>query len=298
MVIDVRWGSASHQGRVRDLNEDSVLAGPDVFAVADGMGGHAGGEVASAIAVAGLAALQDLPETEAPVGRLLAALTHINAEIRRRAALDGAVAGMGTTVAGIARIAGARVLVFNLGDSRVYRLRDGHLEQLTEDHSVVGELVRAGQLSEEEGRRHPHRNVVTRALGVEEGIEPLVVTVDVRVGDCFLVASDGLFNEVPATQISDVLATPGTVERRARDLLDAALFRGGRDNVSVVVVAVAGTAAADGLEVDTSPSVSEASGQDSPDAAPRPLITAVPPSTLGAQARRDARSLVPSSSPP
>ncbi len=281
MVIDVRWGSASHQGRVRDHNEDSVLSGPDVFAVADGMGGHAGGDVASALAVAGLAELSDLHESADPVADLHAALTGINAEIRRRASLDGAVTGMGTTVAGIARIAGPKLLVFNLGDSRVYRLREGRLLQLTEDHSVVGELVRAGRITEAEARQHPHRNVVTRALGIEEHIMPVIRPIDVRVGDCFLVASDGLFNELPAAQISDVLCTPGTVERRARALLDAALFRGARDNVSVVVVVVAGTSGADGLEVDTSPSVSDAGRTATLALDEPPVIAAVPGSNVG-----------------
>jgi protein phosphatase len=293
MVIDVRWGSATHQGRVRDHNEDALLAGPHVFAVADGMGGHAGGEVASAIAVAGLAELGDLHAVEDPTARLTEALDRINDEIRRRARQDGAVAGMGTTVAGIARLSGGRLLVFNLGDSRVYRLRSGQLEQLTDDHSVVGELLRAGDITEDEAARHPHRNVVTRALGATDRIEPAVSTVDAAVGDCFLVASDGLFNEVGATQIGDLLATPGTVDRRARSLLDAALFRGARDNVSVVVVAVAGISSDDGLEDDTSPSPTGAHDleMDGPTIDLRnraPMITEVPPSSLDRAATSDA----------
>lgn len=292
MVIEVRWGSATHQGRVRDHNEDALLAGPDVFAVADGMGGYAGGEVASAIAVAGLADVRDLHEVEEPERVLLAALSRANGEIRRRASADPSITGMGTTVAGIARIAGARLLVFNLGDSRVYRLRWGNLRQLTEDHSVVGELIRAGELTEEEARQHPHRNVVTRVLGVDDVIEPMVTVIDVRVGDCFLVASDGLFNEVPDAQINHVLSTPGTVQRRARTLLDAALHRGGRDNVSAVVVAVAGTDSGDGLEVDTSPSVPEVPESTGPPGSRRPMITAVPPSILGPVVPGDTRSPV------
>lgn len=275
MVIEVRWGSATHQGRVRDHNEDALLAGPDVFAVADGMGGHAAGEVASAIAVAGLASLAGLAEVDDPEVRVVAALARANAEIRRRSRADAALAGMGTTVAGLARVRGSRLLVFNVGDSRAYRFRGGRLEQLTVDHSLVGELVRAGALTDEEARHHPQRNVVTRALGVEEALEPALGFVDVQVGDCFLVASDGLFGEVPGVQIGDLLATPGTVEARARALLDAALFRGGRDNVSVIVVAVAGTEADDGLEVDTSPSVTGSRGA-------APMITAVPGRSLWA----------------
>lgn len=261
MVIDVRWGSASHQGRVRDHNEDAVLAGPDVFAVADGMGGHAAGDLASALVVAGLASLDDLLTAPNPEALLVGALARINTEIRRRGQLDPSVAGMGSTVAGVARVAGTRLLVFNVGDARVYLLRGGHLHQLTDDHSVVGDLVRAGEITEEEARRHPHRSVVTRALGAEERVEPTLTNLEVEVGDCFLIASDGLFNELGQAQISELLATPGTVERRARALLDAALRQGGRDNISVVVVAVAGTNAPDGLDVDTVPSASGASSR-------------------------------------
>lgn len=258
MAIDVRWGSASHQGRIRDHNEDALLAGPDVFAVADGMGGHAGGEVASALAVASLAALDGLLTSPDPQASVVEALATANDAILARARSDGRLAGMGTTIAGIARTAGGSVVLFHLGDTRVYRFRRGDLRQLTEDHSVVGELLRSGAITEAEARTHPHRSVVTRALGVGEDIDPVVAIVDVEVGDCFLVASDGLFNEVPRDQIAAVLGAPGTVEQRSRDLLDAALDGGGRDNVSVIVVAVAGTTGADHLDVDTSPSRSKA----------------------------------------
>lgn len=274
MPIDVRWGSASHQGRVRDHNEDAVLAGPDVFAVADGMGGHAAGEVASALAVAALAVLDDLAEVSDPESRLVSVLGRANAEIRRRAALDAARAGMGATVAGLALASGDRVVVFHLGDSRVYRLRHGRLRLLTEDHSVVGELLRDGEITEEEAGRHPHRNVVTRALGVADAIEPVVVSLPVEAGDCFLVASDGLTNEVSTEEIGALLRRPDPVEHRARALLDAALRGGGRDNVSVVVVAVAGRRSDDGLDVDTSPSPPQVESR---------LITAVPPSTLATE---------------
>lgn len=253
MVIDVRWGSATHHGRARDHNEDALLAGPDVFVVADGMGGHAGGEVASAMAVAALAELADLPGAWDPAQEVRTALERINGEIRRRSEADQALTGMGTTVAGVARIAGARLLVFNLGDSRVYRLRAGQLVQLTEDHSVVGELVRAGELTEDEARRHPHRNVVTRALGAEVGVEPVLAIVAVEVGDCFLAATDGLFDVLSAARIRAVLGDPSSVERRARALLEAARVRGAPDDVSVVVVVVDGTSGSDGLDVDTSP---------------------------------------------
>ncbi len=254
MSIDVRWGSATHRGRIRDRNEDAVLAGPDVFAVADGMGGHAGGQVASALAVAHLAAIRGLADAEDPGSVVRHGLLGANRAIRERGATDPAVAGLGTTVAGIARTPDARVVVFHVGDSRVYRLRAGVLEQLTEDHSVVGELIRAGEISPAEARHHPHRSVVTRALGVVDAVDPVVRTVAVEVGDAFLVASDGLCNEVDDAALGAILGAPGTADERARRLVDAALDGGGRDNVSVVVVAVAGTRGGDHLDVDTTPS--------------------------------------------
>lgn len=255
MAIDVRWGSASHQGRVRDRNEDALLAGPDVFAVADGMGGHAGGDVASSLAVAALASIDGLLRSPDPEQAVIDALASANAAIRSRSRADARLRGMGTTVAGVARTSRSSVVVFHLGDARVYRVRRGALHQLTADHSVVGELLRVGAITEDEARCHPDRSVVTRALGVEEAIEPVVATLAVEVGDCFVVASDGLSNEVAAPEIARLAAAPGSVEQRARALLQAALDGGGRDNVSVIVVAATGTCHGDGLDVDTAPSL-------------------------------------------
>lgn len=251
-MIDVRWGSATHPGRVRPHNEDALLAGPTVFAVADGMGGYAGGEVASAIAVSTLARLDDLHLVEDPETRIVDALAGINAAILQRA-VDIDARGMGTTIAGFVRVRDQDVVVFNLGDTRVYRYRDGVLTQLTVDHSVVGELVRRGELTEEEARHDRRRNVVTRALGVEEAILPAVVRVRVEVDDCLLVASDGLYEEVSSTRLRRLLGAAGTVEHRATALCEAALDGGGRDNVSVVLVEVPGTVSGDDLVLDTAP---------------------------------------------
>lgn len=238
-MIEVRWGSASHQGCVRPVNEDAVIAGPDVFAVADGTGRHAGGELASAIAVAALARITDLPCAADPADRLLAALRVADAEILRRAGEDRALDGMRTTVSGIARVAGPKVLVFDLGDSRVHRLRAGLLDQLTDE--------------EEGARHHPDRHLRCGALGAGTAIDPDIRELEVRVGDFFLVTTQGLHEALPRARIAEIVATPGTVERRARALVDAAVACGARENVSVVVVAVAATNLASGLEVDTAP---------------------------------------------
>lgn len=274
MTVQLRWGSASHQGRVRSQNEDALLAGPTVFAVADGMGGHAGGEVASAIAVAELATV----DSTAP-DQVTDALHRTNAEIRRRAAVGDGPVGMGSTVAGVV-VGDHDALVFNLGDSRVYRLRGNALEQLTEDHSLVADMVRSGEISAPEARTHPQRNVITRALGVEPDIEPAVSVVEHRVGDTYLIASDGLFNELTDEQMADLLARDASIEHRARQLLDAALEHGGRDNISVVLVSICDPTDDSDLLGDTNP-------QGAVDA-PIGLITSVPAFADSAQdLRRD-----------
>ena len=285
MGIDVRWGAATHQGRVRKQNEDSVLAGPVLFAVADGMGGHAGGEVASATAIAMLAAV-----AESAVDResLRSVLDEANREILRRARGGEGPQGMGTTVAGLGLSSGSTVTVFNLGDSRVYRFRDGVLGQLTEDDSLVAEMVRRGEISADEAATHRDRNVITRALGIEESIEPSVVTHDVEDGDQFIVCSDGLSNELSDDEIDRLLTAGETPEHLAQALLEAALATGGRDNISVVVVDVVGIGGGgDDLEADTNPHPPvpvETSAPAEP-TEQRALITSVPPSAGTGDAR-------------
>lgn len=249
VIATVRWGSATHQGRVREHNEDAVLAGPTIFAVADGMGGHAGGEVASALAVAQLAELT--PAGLAPEA-VRDALARSNAAIISRGAEQG-LPGMGTTVAGVAPLAEDRALIFSLGDSRVYRWRAGILAQLTEDDSLVAEMVRAGRLSAEAARTHPERNVITRALGVDGELEPHMFDVDCEPHDVFVIASDGLFNEVDDATIADTVGQAGSEDHRARLLMDRAIANGGRDNVSVILVTVTDGAESGDLSEDTNP---------------------------------------------
>lgn len=252
MKTAVRWGSATHQGRVRGHNEDAVLAGPQVFAVADGMGGYAGGEIASALTVTMLASTVGDQPTPLSVR---SALTQSNTAIVERGLAQG-TPGMGSTVAGIAPIGDHRMVVFSLGDSRVYRHRGATLEQLTDDDSVVAELVRNGTLTDAEARERPDRNVITKALGVDNDIDPQVFELETEAGDVFVIASDGLFNEVTDDMIAAVASEPGSEDRRARKLMDLALDNGGRDNISVVVVTVTDADQVEDLAQDTNPSPS------------------------------------------
>ena len=258
MAIEVRWGSASHAGCVRTHNQDATLCGPDLFVVADGMGGHAAGDVASAIAVSELAALgarQPIREDQ-----VVAGVERANEAILAAASADEARAHMGTTIAGVVlvrRHSSDHVLVFNVGDSRVYRWHDGSLRQVTTDHSVVGELLAAGELSVDAAQSHPQRHVVTRALGVTDTPDIDTWTFDAVTGDRFLVCSDGLTNEVADAELAQVVGQGGgDPQSVAEDLLQAALDRGARDNVSVVLVEITRVEHAGGqggIDDDTNP---------------------------------------------
>jgi PPM family protein phosphatase len=234
-MIGFSHGAATSAGRVRRVNEDSFLAVPPLFVVADGMGGHGGGNVASRIAVeemAGCAALRPL-FAEA----VFTALEQANRFIIERDVANR----MGTTVTGLAGIeavsGGDHLMVFNVGDSRVYRLAGRRLEQLTVDHSEVQQLVLAGVITPEQARTHPRRNVVTRALGSDTGLHPDHWLLPVVSGERFLICSDGLFGEVSDAAIAPLLGT-GDPRQAAEALVAAANEAGGRDNVTAVVVDV------------------------------------------------------------
>ena len=241
----LRWGLSSHVGRVRQVNQDAAMANGLLFAVADGMGGHRGGEVASDIA-AGHFRIQ---EEVATVDELADAVVEANTLIRARAATDPTLSGMGTTLVALARIPSEddalTLAAVNVGDSRMYRLQDGEFEQLTQDHSLVGELTRAGQLSAKEAARHPQRNVVTRALGVDDKVDVDKWTFDGVVGQRYLLCSDGLIDEVSDEEIGAVLRNVTEPGDAAAKLVDMANWSGGRDNTTVLVVDVV-----DGSECD------------------------------------------------
>ena len=219
-MISVKAGAASDVGRVRQINEDSVFAGPNVFAVADGMGGHAAGEVASALAVACMGKLGDRAELKPD--DLRAQLALANQDILSAAAKQGARQGMGTTIAGLGLVhfAGAQHwAVFCIGDSRVYRFVLHTLVQMTIDHTEFG-----------------RRNIVTRALGMDPAPEPDLWVFPPTPGERFLICSDGLTRELADAQIADILAAQPEPQAAAEALVRQAIEAGGRDNVTVVVV--------------------------------------------------------------
>lgn len=241
--ISFHAGAVTIVGQVRTANEDAVMSTPNVVGVADGMGGHAAGEVASAEAVRVLQFAVDYRRLD----ELVAAVHYANRSIFERASEDRALEGMGTTVCTAGVLVDDEtshednaVGILNVGDSRAYLFAAGELQQLTEDHSYVASLVRSGAISPEDAENHPRRNVVTRALG----IEPLV-TIDTwilspRQGDRVLLCSDGLTNEVRDEQIRDVLAKVADPQSAAEQLAQLADSNGGRDNISVVIADIVG----------------------------------------------------------
>src|ERR1700728_2208723 len=231
-MIGFSYGAPTSVARARQMNEDSYLAVPPLFVVADGMGGHGAGDVASRIAIEEMTACVALRPLF--VEAVLTALEHANRYIIERDEANR----MGTTATGLAAletVGGDQLMVFNVGDSRVYRLAGHRLEQLTVDHSEVQELVLAGVITREEARTHPRRNVVTRALGSESGLLPDHWLLPATTGDRYLICSDGLFSELPDDIILPLLAV-GVPQQAADALVAAAVDEGGRDNVTVVVV--------------------------------------------------------------
>ncbi|WP_127793018.1 PP2C family serine/threonine-protein phosphatase [Agromyces sp. LHK192] len=235
--VVLSWSAVSDTGHRREVNEDSFVAQPPVFAVADGMGGHAAGDFASAAVVTRLAEHGG----EAAIGtpELDRSLRLAVQDMGRGAGVTDE--GSGTTVTGVAlgEISGeAAWLVFNIGDSRVYRLIGGVLEQLTVDHSVVQELVDAGQITRDEADTHPHANVITRAVGFHEAPLPDYRAIAIEPGMRLLVCSDGLTKELTSYGIRHFLLSNPKSEQATRALLEAALGNGGRDNVTMIVVDV------------------------------------------------------------
>jgi protein phosphatase len=244
-------GMCSHVGG-RAHNEDRAWAGRAVFVVADGMGGHAAGEVASAIAAQAVAELDERPVLHS--GDVLAQVEEANRRILQSAARHPEQTGMGTTVAGLAVVhAGGSPhwAVFNIGDSRVYRLLDGHLRQVTVDHSEVWELVQRGELTPEQAQRHPARNVVTRILGRDPMGQVDSWVLPPYAGERFLLCSDGLSNELSTEQMEQVLTTVADPQAAVEELVRLAVEAGARDNVTAIVVELPGHES--DLDEDTAP---------------------------------------------
>ncbi len=232
-MIQVSWGSATHVGRTRAVNEDALLAAPPIFLVADGMGGHASGGTASSIVVEEFRAPADATSVSAQW--VLDAFRRAHDRIRH--AFNG-----GTTVAGLAAVqqnGQPYWLIFNVGDSRVYHRSAGAVAQISVDHSVVQELIDSGELSVDKARTHPQRHIITRAVGSPEEIRPDFWLLPAVTGDRLMICSDGVTSEIGPDEINELTRSEdGPPQQVADALLELALRQGGRDNITVVVVDV------------------------------------------------------------
>jgi protein phosphatase len=229
--LAVRVTSASDVGRVRSGNEDSMLVQPPVFAVADGMGGHLGGEVASSIAVEVIGAKMRRSGPDA----LSDAVQEANAAVFERQIRDRSVAGMGTTVTAVC-LDGDSLRIAHVGDSRAYLFRGGELTQLSTDHTLVNDMVRDGAISESEARVHPQRSILTRALGIDQRIAVDTDVLDIREGDRILLCSDGLNSMIEDDVIRRALSDGAEANETVAALVEAANEAGGLDNITVVLL--------------------------------------------------------------
>jgi serine/threonine protein phosphatase PrpC len=219
-------------GRQREGNEDSMLVRPPLFAVADGMGGAQAGEVASGMAVDALGDVA--PEPDDAEEALVEAITDANRQIHERAQEDPSLTGMGTTMTACL-VHDGKVTIGHVGDSRAYRLRQGELAQVTDDHSLVAELERHGKLTAAEARVHPQRSMILRALGVAADVEVDTYCFEGREDDVFMLCTDGLSGLVHDTVIAEVLESARTLEAAAGKLIDLANLSGGPDNITTVL---------------------------------------------------------------
>ena len=235
------YAVASDTGRRRRRNEDNYVVTPPLFAVADGMGGAQAGEVASQLAASALeAGDSDAQEATKRIDELI---QEANRRIFDRATTDPSASGMGTTMT-VALVEGMTVAIGHVGDSRAYLVRGEHMEQLTDDHSLVNELVKSGKLSEEEAQAHPQRSVITRAVGTDPDVDVDGFTIEAEEGDVFLICSDGLSDMVEDEEILElVLANRDDLDKAVKALVAAANRVGGEDNITAVAFRISSEAA-------------------------------------------------------
>ena len=235
--MTIRYGVATDVGRVREGNEDSYLVDEPLFVVADGMGGHVAGDVASATAVEVLDSRSESLNAAEP-STLESAIKEANVAIFKKAQADASLRGMGTTCT-LLMIDGTHAQLAHVGDSRAYLFRQGQLSQVTEDHTLVSRMVAEGRLAEEEARHHPQRSVITRALGVDSDVKVDLMSLNLQDGDRLLLCSDGLTTMLENPAVSDVLADESDPQAAAERLIAAANEAGGEDNITAIVVDVA-----------------------------------------------------------
>ncbi len=234
----IRAAGATHVGLVRQSNQDNFAFREGTFVLADGMGGHQGGEVASLEATSTILESGKINS----VADMVKSVSKANQAILKRAKKEDNLSGMGTTVCVLSEIVGTtgkkRIGIANVGDSRIYRLGKSELTQITQDHSLVGDLVRTGELTQEEAARHPQRNILTRALGIEQDLVIDTWELNPVAGDKYLLCSDGLFNEIDDEKIAQILMEDTELEKIAQNLIDHALEAGGHDNITALVLCV------------------------------------------------------------
>jgi len=228
--MKVRVGAATDIGQVREGNEDSFLVVAPLYAVADGMGGHRGGEVASSLALETVQGMFERNE-----GSLADQVVEANRAVFDRSQNDRSVSGMGTTLTA-ALVDGSRVHLVHVGDSRAYLLRGGELAQLTEDHTLVHRMVMEGEISQEEAETHPHRSILTRALGVDQSVQVDEGDVELSEGDRLLLCTDGLTGMVPEGQIREILLESADPQEAVEKLVKVANRAGGIDNITAVIL--------------------------------------------------------------
>ncbi len=263
-MLTLAIGAATDTGNLRGQNEDAHIAEQNLFAVADGMGGHNAGEVASAMAIEHLRgiALGGVSSAEA----FAQVVRNLNGAIYTSATSTTDQRGMGTTLTAAALLAPtenvdqpSQIVIANVGDSRTYLLRSGELRQISVDHSYVQELVTEGLLTVDEARTHPRRNIVTRALGIDEQVSVDTWTIPMFDGDRFMLCSDGLVDEVPLDEITELMREHSAPQLIAERLVTAAKRHGGRDNITVIVVDVNINAAAPEVVADIAPVIASES---------------------------------------
>jgi PPM family protein phosphatase len=239
------YAGRTDTGRKRRRNEDAYVIAPPLFAVADGMGGAQAGEVASKLAAA---ALEDTdPGRLTGPERVASLIQEANRRVHERANIDPSTSGMGTTMT-VALVEDGGVVIGHVGDSRAYLVREGRIEQLTEDHSLVNELLKSGKLSPEEADTHPQRSVITRAVGTDPDVDVDSFVVDAREGDVFLICSDGLTDMVADDDILAVVEqNHANLDTVTKQLVAAANRGGGEDNITVVTFGIGSQAAAEAV---------------------------------------------------
>jgi protein phosphatase len=285
----VEEAARTDTGRQRTANEDAYFARSPVYAVADGMGGAQAGEVAARIAAE---AFEDREADDGNPERELARIaSEANQRIFELAREDASRTGMGTTLTG-ALLTEDEISIVHVGDSRAYLLRDGELRQLTRDHSLVEELRRRGQLTDDEAEDHPQRSIITRALGPEADVELDLHTHQVRSGDVFLLCSDGLTSMVREERLHEILTSSGSLQQAVDELVEEANRMGGRDNITAILFRVGGDEPAQAADHEGQQETAEQTATDL-----TPVPAASPPEPGGKEKRKEKRKVALAADP-